>query len=832
MTLNFLHDLVDHHFETKSKENQDMTLDMIQEIGELNFKLVKYFTCRLLITYLIIGNMHLRMRAFMAVEEIAKTHGVTPDQIYTQYKKEYCFTIASEVAATGCWKKGRNIASVMKTVLAAFQFKVQDFFSREGHHIIPCFIAEFIYIPESRVLLNDIAQVLLLEPAEILINNFGNIFTHIYLNESPEMFAESMKLIEEVTKTKVSVLRKRNLQLIYNELLMNLHNKRQLVLKAIYELAKDSSEQSVISSSMNLQEIADNLNPRFLGVLVYFDSKLVSKRVCEQVKTNVLLSLPEILKLMGTKYITPLRYKVLATLRTALTLTEQPTLTKESYPELICNIWDAFIRSCDPESLGPILSVLFITLLPLISQFPMKINSIFRYLLVENQRNIKENITDLFFLQDTKVSNEFKNIVERHITATCSNSFLSQINMYLKYVTHENMEVRLHGLNFLKKLLADKRSEMNEAILGNNGMSENMVELIEILVMGCRNNDEKIKKTSADCIGELGAIEPSHFPRKYTMTDQNFTFYITETGFVTNALLELIRVFQMEEHTINMNRYALAIQEILKVYGVSPEENAPNSELWKSFPDNIKELMLPLLSSRYTICVTSDKNVTVHPIYGSNFGSSFKDWLYNWTSYLITRVKNDKRSLLEVCKPSLKQDYKTLMFFLPYILIHAILDSSEDEKNKIYNEFMAVLTLSNEKKLDPMLLDYRPLKNKTVTARNTEQYSDNSQGRYMQVIFILLDYLDRWLREWESSGKLRQASNSPVNAHYQIISNFMTMFCKLKIAQCNYVREEYPRALLYLEKYVQEDKTRLNEQLGFFVKIYAELEEPDGVAGM
>lgn len=96
---------------------------------------------------------------------------------------------------------------------------------------------------------------------------------------------------------------------------------------------------------------------------------------------------------------------------------------------------------------------------------------------------------------------------------------------------------------------------------------------------------------------------------------------------------------------------------------------------------------------------------------------------------------------------------------------------------------------------------------------------------------MLLDYIDRWLKEWESNSKPRQLPSAESNGHYQAINNFMDLFCKLMIAKCNYVREEYPRALLYLEKYVQEDKTRLNDQLGFFVKIYAELEEPDGVAG-
>lgn len=101
----------------------------------------------------------------------------------------------------------------------------------------------------------------------------------------------------------------------------------------------------------------------------------------------------------------------------------------------------------------------------------------------------------------------------------------------------------------------------------------------------------------------------------------------------------------------------------------------------------------------------------------------------------------------------------------------------------------------------------------------------------MNIIFILLDYLDRWLLEFESRIDPRNPVTAP-NAHYKTIFEFTLLFCKLKLAQCNYERKEYPRALIYLEKYVTEDKSRLKDQLEFFVNIYAKLEEPDGVAGI
>lgn len=76
-----------------------------------------------------------------------------------------------------------------------------------------------------------------------------------------------------------------------------------------------------------------------------------------------------------------------------------------------------------------------------------------------------------------------------------------------------------------------------------------------------------------------------------------------------------------------MDRFSLAIQEILKVHGISPDVNSPKHNLWVNFPEAQRELMLPLLSSRYTMAQPLG-NVAVSPIYGSKYGGTFQTWIY------------------------------------------------------------------------------------------------------------------------------------------------------------------------------------------------------------
>lgn len=78
-----------------------------------------------------------------------------------------------------------------------------------------------------------------------------------------------------------------------------------------------------------------------------------------------------------------------------------------------------------------------------------------------------------------------------------------------------------------------------------------------------------------------------------------------------------------------------------------------------------------------------------------------------------------------MCKPSFKHDFRTLMIFLPYILIHALLECTNNERKIIYEEFMAVLNMTNEnKKLN--VVNYRFIKTKLYTPSTGNKKSDDS----------------------------------------------------------------------------------------------------------
>lgn len=488
--LQALVDATQKYLRSGSLDLLETLLDTIKEVGCLSYPVVIRRTAKLIIFYLILSDTHLYLTAIDYLNRIAKCHHQSPNLIFTKFKKNYCQSIAN-LSGFVFISKGFNIVQSLDRIALAFEFRLKELLTRNSHHLIPYFIPMFLKVPDTRTILTDIANLMQVQPHELLLSNFSYIYSYMYLYEEPNMFSQSMSYIEKETKANISELKRRNIKVIHNELLLHVHDKSELVIKELFKLSQEesqsvsgsskasSSTNKSSSSSSSMQQISDYLQPHFLGVLVYFDSKLISSAVDESVKIRVLKSLPKLMQLMGSKYITPLRHKVLATLRTALSLTEKVHL------ELTCNNWEAFVHCCDVDTLGSLLSTVFVSILPLLQMFPRKVNAIYRYLIVENNDKLKDYIEDLYFLIDIpKVDSDLKNVIRACVARNQTRSFKEHLVMYLKYINHENMEVRVYGLKALKYFLETKSAELEELISGNNGMDSIIVNIIDVLIAG------------------------------------------------------------------------------------------------------------------------------------------------------------------------------------------------------------------------------------------------------------------------------------------------------------------------------------------------------------
>ncbi|KPJ15649.1 Serine/threonine-protein kinase ATR [Papilio machaon] len=817
LCINLLVKLTQTSLESNNSNKQIATLEAIKEFGFYCNNIALLPVTKLFIYFIMHPQCAVAPKAEVYLREICEFHGYTPNQVYHRYKKDYCRLFVE--CSLYC---GKDFAISLLKVVRAFGFVgYRDFISKDVHHFLPYLIPYSVTIPEVPSMIEEIASLVQCSVSDFIIERFPLIYVHVYLNENNAVADKCYSVLERLTKCSILSLIKKHFRVILTEFLLQYSCNPEKVLNACRYLAcHDPDATPSGSMKMSTTQIADFLNPKFLGVLAYFDHKLVNAKVALSVKRKALKSFPDMMQLMGVKYITPLRFKVLATLRSALPLVKE-------FPKILADAWSAFIHNLDSISLGPLLSNLAVSLLQQFEYAPQEINKIFQYLVLKNENLLSAHLSDLFFLGDSNISEKVKAVIKRHVIRTQPEGFLDKIKWYLEHLNNEIPRIKAYAISHLDVLLKNNRSEIHKAIFGGKNIDPIIVELIDCLLLGCKDPDSKVSEASGSCLGQLGAIEAGHLPRQYVQPDRSpFAFTIVDNCFAATALVELSRAFQYEKDTTNMDCYALTIQEILKTYEISP--TGSKKEVWDSFPENMHQIMYPLLSSRYTLAYPSQPK-KIHPLFGSVHATTFLEWAHNWTGQLISIIKSESiRDLLRTVHPSMRRDLRTLLLFFPYVLLHAIV--SKTDTKYIQEEIMAVIGRENLDAENNVRSErtYKMLRHIRMTPNiNSVQAEEGNQSKCSKTIYSLFDFLNRWLLEW-CHVKQRPTENE----NYKAIKSFMDNFDKLTIARGSFACGELERALQYLELYMDERKERVQEQLPLLAEIYALLDEPDSVAGI
>ncbi|CAH3911753.1 unnamed protein product [Pieris brassicae] len=819
--INLLLKSTQESLETNDYNLQTETLDCIKALGLCRNGKVILPATKLLVYFIMQPQCSLAPKAVVYLRDICEFQGYTPNQTYQRYKKDYC-----RLFVDCSLNNGKDFAVALLKVVRAFGFVgYRDFISKDVHHFLPYLMPYCITIKEVPFMMEEIASLVQCSVSDFLIERFPHIYVHVYLTENKDVSKKCYDIIEKLTKMSILNLIKRHFRIILTEFLLQYCCNPEKVLNACRYLSCHDPDVSTPqgSLSMSTTQIADFLNPKFLGVLAYFDHKLVNAKVALSVKRKALKSFPDIMQLMGVKYLTPLRYKVLATLRSALPLVKE-------FPKILAEAWRAFIHNIDTISLGPLLPNLAVSLLQQIQYAPQEINKIFQYLILNNENLLSSYISELFFVDDAKISERVKSVIKRHVRRTQPDGFLDKIKWYLQHLNQDIPSIKAYSFSRLNKLLKCNRKELHKAIFGGKNIDPVIVELIDCLLVGCKDPNTEVSASSGSCLGQLGAIEAGHLPRQYVQPDRSpFAFSINDNCFAATALIELTRAFQYEKDTMNMDCYALTIQEILKIYDISP--TGSKKDVWDSFPENMHQIMFPLLSSRYTLAYPSQPK-KAHPLFGSVYATTFLEWSHNWSGQLIPLIESDNiRELLRTVHPSMRRDVRTLFLFLPYALLHAVM--SKNNVQYIQEEMLAVINTCAENYENDVAITserskYKMIRHIRMTPNiNSIQAEEGNQGKCSKTVYTLLDFLNRWLLEWMHTKQRPQE-----NENYKAIQKFMEKFDKLAIARGNFACGELERALQYLELYMDGDKQRIQSQLPFLAEIYALLDEPDSVAGI
>ncbi|CRK98788.1 CLUMA_CG012059, isoform A, partial [Clunio marinus] len=793
--------------------------------------MVKCF--KIFLLYILRYDSQVKAEASLLALEMAKRNKITLQQLF-QWHKTFIMRYVTYIIIANYLAENISLSTSIINLLRYLNIsKLRDFLPKTIGTIIAYLLPRAVQSPVIMKSLTDLCGML--GPldkeqnlSDAIDKNLLEIYHHIYTSHPKNVTENCVKFIEDRIQMNIYKRFASHKKKTVDEVLM-FYNKSPEFVAEIFKHSINDRSSSLFSDDDD-EEMIESITTRFLGVLIYFEPFLTSND-CERVtKKNILLSLGDIIRLLGDSRISPFCFKIITVLKTAA---EQKTF---DLSDVCIKVWEILIRNCDVTFLGPILSTVFVSLEAFIDRYPDEVHELYSYLVVSNRNLLSCHISNLFFIEKTRVHSDIKAIIteQLHSQKRDDRDFKSNVTEFIRHMNSENSDfkIQIYCLQYLKELFQNNRDDLNDMICRLT-MDPVIEELLHILVKNCKNTtNEMLQLATAECFGELGAIEPTLQQQKYT-NQEEFPEEIHDIEFAKLALYQLCRSYQLKNDAKHIDALSLAIQELLKDQKVT-KENHDEMEVWKIIPKKMRSQIEPLLTSKYAPKTSepSDK----FPIFWTQLQTAM-DWIMRWSGELISRIvehPSNTKDLLESIKPSMKHNQHITSLFFPYIILHHLeFDSSLIEsQNPLRTEidFIFAVILKREifeqqheakKQKKPLYVkefDFVPMKVSDQLLKNNMKIEAVKAAK---IIFEAFDFLENYRRRGIKPELVRR------------VNLFLDSFDLEEMAEVNYECGEYARAMIYLENALKKQSgEEFQDKLSFLTQIYVKLENPDSVEGI
>ncbi|XP_038156648.1 serine/threonine-protein kinase ATR isoform X1 [Cyprinodon tularosa] len=815
----------------KVRRDDDLRNTLILTTGEIGRasqgSLVSFSLLRLL-HCLLSKSSSVSVAAYTQIRALADAKGLKLQTLFSQYKNPICQFLVESLHSrhasalrstpdqTSESANQRELAlDILAQIAHAFDFPDLHRFLTKTLQVLLPYLASKASTTGS-ALIRTLAIELKANRREILINNFKYIFSHLVCSCTKEELERAFHYLQSETEIELGSLLRQDFQGLHNELLLRLGEHYQQVFNGLAILASFASNDDPYKGPRDIttpEHMADYLQPKLLGILAFFNMQLLSSSAGEKDRKKMALtSVIALMRLMGSKHISSVRVKMMTTLRTGLRY-------REDFPLLCCQTWDCFVRSVELSHLGPLLSHVIVALLPLIPLQPKETAAIIRFLILDNREEVNDYLHEIYFLPELPELKDIHTVLQDYKKLTASSSDLaSALQLSMRAVQHENVDVRIHALTSLRDMMHNKQEWLLRQVCASEAVEPVISSLVSVLLKGCQDSSPEARLLCGECLGELGAIDPGRLDLSHARNhgDRNtFVSGVDDPNFAHDLLTELIRTFLAYADNVRaQDSAAYAIQELLSIFECREgKTDSPGRRLWRRFPEQIQEILEPHLNSRYK---SSQKEVNwsklKKPVYLSNRGSRFSDWSATWAGYLISKVRHELASkVFKCCSFIIKHDYKVTIYLLPHILLYMLQSSTPAEQLEVTEEMLAVLTEG----------DGRGEGSVQETASSLSQLST-------QTVFSMLSHLTQWSRHiLYAKPKVNAESGD-----YQRVVTFLKGIPQDVLAKASLRSRAYTRALMHFEAYIMENNEKIQDHLSFLQTLYAAMHEPDGVRGV
>uniref|UniRef100_A0A3P8URA2 Serine/threonine-protein kinase ATR n=1 Tax=Cynoglossus semilaevis TaxID=244447 RepID=A0A3P8URA2_CYNSE len=777
------------------------------EIGRASQGSLVSFSLLRLLHCLLSKSSAVSVAAYAQIRALATAKGLKLQTLFSQYKNPICQFLVESLHSrhmsglrstpdqnSESANQKEMALDILAQIAHAFDFPdLHRFLTKTLQVLLPYLAAKAS--STGSALIRTLANELKANRREILINNFKYIFSHLVCSCTKDELERAFHYLQSETEIKLGSLLRQDFQGLHNELLLRLGEHYQQVFNGLAILAAFASNDDPY------QGPRDITTPE---CMVKEDQTLVH--------SVALTSVMSLMRLMGSKHISSVRVKMMTTLRIGLKY-------REDYPLLCCQMWDCFVRSVETSHLGPLLSHVIVALLPLIPLQPKETAAIIRFLIIDNREEVNDYLHEIYFLPDHPELKDIHGVLQDYKKLTAkSNDLVAALQLSMRAVQHENVDVRIHALTSLRDMMHSNQEWVLRQVCASEAVEPVISSLVSVLLKGCQDSSPEARLLCGECLGELGAVDPGRLDLSHTLThgDHNtFVSGVDDPNFAYDLLTELTRTFLAYADNVRaQDSAAYAIQELLSIFECREGRiDSSGRRLWRRFPEQIQEILEPHLNSRYK---SSQKEVNwsklKKPVYLSNRGSRFSDWSATWAGYLISKVRHGLAGkVFTCCSFIIKHDYKVTIYLLPHILLYMLLGCTVTE------EMLTVLTEGDGQ----------------GGARVQETASTLSQLS-IQTVFSMLSHLKQWSRHILCSKSKQNGNNCalPESGDYQRVVAFLKGIPQDVLAKAALRSKAYTRALMHFEAYILENKENIQDHLTFLQTLYAAMHEPDGVRGV
>ena len=510
----------------------------------------------------------------------------------------YSVETTIKMAKTMC--QSDDFEAVIGYVVAIYNNLSMEKFIRRQLPILLSTIVCQVPVTNVKPILEFIAKILKTKVKKMLFEHFNRIYPEVVTKvTNTEQYIQCTKFLEIESENSIKDMVSANRTDIITQLLLKFNPHYKRVTTAFNFLAKHDDEfKCEVNGKLSKEDMAKYIEPRFHGVLDYFHRTLKEKFTGIDVKSNLLASLSDIIRLMGPEKIASVKHKLMTTLNNVLRANCVPL-------QFLIKAWEAFISTVDIKALSPILGQVIANLLQLyyMTDTDKKpIMKMFRYMILDHKDDIKDAFEILNFIPEDSESPdliELNDFIRKENGITENTDIKNILKLFSKSLMNENNDVRKYTLEKLFIILEQNQEQIQVLITSNEETDPIVSQLIKKLLNCAQCSDKNVVILAGACLGKIGAVDPGrlNIVENLKSCSQNTYLSVQDEEFAIELINILVQAYLRVSDSKEGDACSFSIQEVLKAYKISStaKMTSISGRIWNRLSDSTKELLRPLL---------------------------------------------------------------------------------------------------------------------------------------------------------------------------------------------------------------------------------------------